>query len=175
MFVDFLDDRTTHHLDRQFMLGSSLLVAPVFVPVGEESEYYLPAGRWTAFFNPSRVQAGPAWIKEVIPIDQLPVWVRQGTVLALGPTGVGRPDYDFASAIDVHVYELEEGQTVQTEVPSGKGADIAGVFETKLQGGEVVVKVTGGEVGLASVRYFVGGQVHQVDVQQGQREVSLRV
>lgn len=175
MFIDFLDDRTTHHLDRQYMLGPSLLVAPVFVPVGEESEYYLPAGRWTAFFNPSRVQAGPTWIKEVVPIDQLPVWVRQGTVLALGPTGIGRPDYDFASAIDVHAYELEEGQIVQTEVPSGKGADIAGIVETKLQDGEVVVKVTDGEVELASLTYFGTGQEYKVDVQKGQREASLRV
>nr|VWO98814.1 ATP-dependent molecular chaperone HSP82 (82 kDa heat shock protein) (Heat shock protein Hsp90 heat-inducible isoform) [Ganoderma boninense] len=175
MFVDFLDDRTTHHLDKQYMLGPALLVAPVFVPSGEESEYYLPAGRWTAFFDPSRVQVGPVWIKEVVSVDQLPVWVRQGTVLALGPTGIGRPDYDFASAIDVHVYELEEGQVVQTEVPIGKGTDIAGVVETQLQGSEVIVKVASGEVGLASVTYFIGGQVHKVDVGSGQKEVSLRV
>ncbi|PIL23787.1 hypothetical protein GSI_13537 [Ganoderma sinense ZZ0214-1] len=175
MLIDFLDDRTVHHLDRQYMLGPSLLVAPVFVPVGEESEYYLPAGRWTAFFDSSRMQVGPAWIKEVVPIDQLPVWVRQGTVLALGPTGIGRPDYDFANAIDVHVYELGEGQIVQTEVPSGKGADIAGVVETKLQGNEVIVKVASGEVGLASVTYFIGGQVHKVDVGNDQKEISLRV
>ncbi|EJF65632.1 hypothetical protein DICSQDRAFT_49455 [Dichomitus squalens LYAD-421 SS1] len=175
MFIDFLDDRTTHYLDRQYMFGPSLLVAPVFVPDGEESEYYLPAGRWTSFWNPERVRVGPTWIKEVVPIDQLPVWVRQGSVLALGPTGVGRPDYDFAKTVDVQVYELEEGQVVQTEVPTGKGTQIAGVIEAKLQGGQVFVGVASGEVGLASVSYLAGGQVHRADVASGQTQVSLRV
>ena len=175
MFVDFLDDRTTHTLDRQYMFGPSLLVAPVFVPDGEESEYYLPAGRWTSFFNPQRSQAGPTWIKEVVPIDQLPVWVRQGTVLALGPAGVGRPDYDYAKAVDVQVYELEDVQVVRTEVPAGRGTEIAGVIETKLQGGEVFVNVASGDVGLASVSYLAGGRVQKVDVANGQKQVGLKV
>lgn len=48
------------------MLGPSLLVAPVFVDVKEESEYYIPAGRWTSFFHPERTVQGPVWIKEVV-------------------------------------------------------------------------------------------------------------
>jgi alpha-glucosidase (family GH31 glycosyl hydrolase) len=48
------------------MLGPSLLVAPVFVDVEEESEYYLPAGRWTSFFHPDRTEQGPVWIKEIV-------------------------------------------------------------------------------------------------------------
>ena len=65
MFLEFLWDRTTHYLDRQYMLGPNLLVAPVFVPEGEESEYYLPPGRWTSFFHPTRTIEGPLRAKEV--------------------------------------------------------------------------------------------------------------
>ncbi|KAJ3515567.1 hypothetical protein NLJ89_g1674 [Agrocybe chaxingu] len=65
MFLEFLDDRTTHYLDRQFMLGPNLLVAPVFVPLNEETEYYLPAGRWTSFFHPERTIDGPKWVWDV--------------------------------------------------------------------------------------------------------------
>lgn len=175
MFIEFLEDRTTHYLDRQYMLGPSLLVAPVFVPDGEESEYYLPAGRWTSFFHPSRTQYGPTWIKEVVPIDEIPVWVRQGSVLCLGPSGIGRPDYDFASGVEVQVYELDEGQNVQAEVPTGKGAGIAGVVEAKLERGEVTVRVVSGHVALASLSYFAGGQVKKAGADQNQNEVSLKV
>ena len=175
MFLEFLDDRTTHHLDRQYMLGPSLLVAPVFVPDGEQSEYYLPAGRWTSFFHPSRTQTGPAWVKEVVPINEIPVWVRQGSVLCLGPSGVGRPDYDFAGAVEVRVYELEEGQAVQAEVPTGKGADIAGVVAAKLKDGVVTVSVASGEVSLASFSYLAGGQVKKVDVEKGQKQALLKL
>ncbi|KAI0371721.1 alpha-glucosidase [Pilatotrama ljubarskyi] len=173
MFIEFLEDRTTHHLDRQYMLGPNLLVAPVFVPDGEESEYYLPAGRWTSFFHPSRTQMGPTWVKEVVPINELPVWVRQGSVLCLGPSNVGRPDYDFAQGVEVQVYELDEGQTVQAEVPAGKGPAIAGVVEATLRDGKLLVRVANGEVGLHSVTYRAGGLERRVSVAQGEEEVSL--
>lgn len=84
MFLEFIDDRTTHHLDQQYMLGPSLLVAPVFVSADEETEYYLPAGRWTSFYNPQRVVQGPTWIKEKVALDDIPLWVRQGSVVLLG-------------------------------------------------------------------------------------------
>ena len=58
MFLEFIEDRTTHYLDQQFMLGPSLLVAPSFVPDTEITEYYLPAGRWTSFYHPQRVVQG---------------------------------------------------------------------------------------------------------------------
>ena len=175
MFLEFLDDPTTHPLDRQYMLGPSLLVAPVFVPEGEESVYYLPAGRWTSFFRPSRTQQGPAWVRETVPIDEIPVWVRQGSVLCLGPAGVGRPDYDFASGVEVQVYELEEGQIVQAEVPVGKGTGIAGVVQAKLSGGELTVNVASGQVALASLSYFANGQVKKVDVGKDENVVSLKL
>lgn len=126
MFLEFPGDRTTHHLDRQFMLGPSLLVVPVFVPEGEETEYYIPAGRWTSFFYPDRFVDGPRWIKEVVPIDDIPVWVRPGSVLCLGPPGIGRPDYDYSVQLEVQAYEVPRGQTVIADIPSGRADEIVG-------------------------------------------------
>jgi len=47
--VDFIDDRTTHSLDQQYMLRPNLLFTAVFGEEGCEPEYYLPAGFWTAY------------------------------------------------------------------------------------------------------------------------------
>ncbi|EKM55719.1 glycoside hydrolase family 31 protein [Phanerochaete carnosa HHB-10118-sp] len=159
MFLEFPDDRTTHHLDRQYMLGPHLLVAPVFVPEGEESEYYLPAGRWTAFFDPERTVQGPAWVREVVPVDVLPVWVRPGALLALGPSGVGRPDYDYARDVEVQVYEPREGQDAYAEVPTGTQGANADVLKVVRRGGEVTVATAGDGVRVASVVLFVDGKV----------------
>ncbi|KAI0312736.1 alpha-glucosidase [Amylostereum chailletii] len=151
MFLEFPSDRTTHTLDGQYMLGPSLLVAPVLVPEGEESEYYLPAGRWTSFFEPGRTVEGPRWMREVVPIDAMPVWVRGGTVLPLGPERTGRPDYDLSEGLDLRLYELEDGANVKVDLPVGTGAQIAGTVQVKRIGDEIVVEVVSGEVGMATV------------------------
>lgn len=59
MSLEFPEDRTAWLCDQQFMLGSSVLVAPVFSEDGEV-EFYLPAGRWTSFWDDTVVQ-GPVW------------------------------------------------------------------------------------------------------------------
>ena len=143
MFLEFPEDPTTHHLDRQFMLGPALLVAPVFVPEGEESEYYLPKGLWTSFFYPDRTIEGPQWVREVVPLNEIPVWVRQGSVLCLGPENQGRPDYDYTKGLEVRVYNLPEGQPVLVEVPTGAGMNIAGTIKVENKEGNIVTTTDG--------------------------------
>jgi len=164
MFLEFPDDRTTHYLDRQYMLGKekyytivvrflnlfcgtsgpNLLVVPIFVPVDEDAEYYLPAGRWTSFFHPERTVTGPKWVKERVPIDEIPVWVRPGSVLLLGPEGIGRPDYDYTQRLEVRAYGLEDGAKVTVDVPVGKGTDLAGQIKVQRVNGALSVEVDGG-------------------------------
>lgn len=142
MFLEFPDDRTTHHLDRQYMLGPSLLVAPVFVPTEEESEYYLPAGRWTHFWS-NRVLEGPVWIKEFVPLDEIPLWVREGTVIGLGPQGIGRPDYEYGKELRVFVYSLGEGQTAKVDVPGPVGGNTVATIHAERKEGKLTVEVEG--------------------------------
>ncbi len=174
MFLEFPHDRTTHYLDRQYMLGPSLLVAPVFVPKEEESEYYLPEGRWTSFFHPERMVDGPVWVKEVVPLDEIPVWVRPNTVLCLGPTGIGRPDYEYAKAVDVQVYELQESRVVDTEIPKGVRKLTAGVVRVERNGDELKISVQG-DVDLTSVNLFFAGKVKKSEVGRGERTMSLKI
>lgn len=155
MFLEFPDDRTTHHLDRQYMLGPSLLVAPVFVPIEEESEYYLPAGRWTYLWcDGARTIDGPVWIKERVPINEIPIWVRPGTILCMGPAGIGRPDYDYGADVHVRVYGLQEGQAVRTDIPPQKGVDSIANVSAEKKEGRIVVKVAQGGCRLSSSKVF---------------------
>lgn len=79
MQLEFPDDPAVAHLDRQYLLGPSLLVAPVFSASGEV-DYYLPAGRWTNWFTREVVDGG-GWRREVHGFDTLPLWIREGAVI----------------------------------------------------------------------------------------------
>ncbi|CAK5279557.1 unnamed protein product [Mycena citricolor] len=161
MFIEFPQDRNTHTLDRQYMLGPSLLVAPVFVDVNEEVEYYLPAGTWTSFWHPERVVKGPVWLSELVPIDEIPVWVKDGTVLPLGPSKIKRPDYDYTQGLTLSVYQLADGQSVDTIIPGSTGAEIAAVIRTEKKNGEIKVSVISGQLQLKAVS-LLGESVKEV-------------
>jgi alpha-D-xyloside xylohydrolase len=81
MFVEFPNDPACRYLDRQYLLGASLLVAPIFNHAGR-SEYYLPAGPWTHLLNNERVNGGQ-WRSENYGFDSLPVFQRGGSILPL--------------------------------------------------------------------------------------------
>ncbi|KAG8825763.1 hypothetical protein FRC17_008547, partial [Serendipita sp. 399] len=159
MLVDFIDDRTTHSLDQQYMLGPSLLFAPVFGDDTHETEYYLPAGTWTAYTpllgsGKPRIVRGPRWVKEVVPLSEIPTYVRAGSVLALGPSDMKKPDYNLAENVELRVYHPEVGKTATCEIPSGHGAEIAATVLITSDENQVVVKIVEGLLGEWSIRLF---------------------
>lgn len=101
MFFEFPDDPAVGYLDRQFMLGPSLLVAPVMSADGWV-DVYLPAGTWTHLLSGERV-AGGRWIREHYGFDSLPLYVREGAVIARGNRD-DRPDYDYLNGLRLDVY-----------------------------------------------------------------------
>ena len=118
MMLEFSDDPGCDTLDRQYMLGDSLLVAPVFTSNGVV-DYYLPEGRWTSFLTGKTVEGG-RWIKEKHNYMSLPLMVRPNSVIPVG-ANEKRPDYDYADDVTFHVFELQNGKTVSTSVPTIEG------------------------------------------------------
>ena len=83
MIIEFPNDPACASLDRQYMLGDSLLVAPVF-SADNRVEYYLPAGKWTHFID-GRVVEGGRWMDETYDFMSLPLWTREGAVIPTEP------------------------------------------------------------------------------------------
>jgi len=123
------------------MLGPSLLVAPVFSPDGAV-RYYLPRGRWTNFFT-DHVVEGPRWMEETHGYQSVPLWVRPGTLLALGGNGA-KPDYDYTGDVVLHAYEIPEGEGTVAVVPS-----VGGTPETRFELKREGRKFTAGKKGAA--------------------------
>jgi alpha-D-xyloside xylohydrolase len=138
MVAEFPDDPACAYLDRQYMLGDRLLVAPVMSASGRVS-YYVPAGRWTHLLT-GEVVEGPRWVTEACGFDTVPVLVRPGTALPLGARD-DRPDYEYHDGVTLQLYELAEGE-VRVDVPSLGGA-VATSFVVVRQGDAIRVLRTG--------------------------------
>jgi alpha-D-xyloside xylohydrolase len=136
MLLEFPDDPTCAFLDQQYMLGDSLLVAPVFSHDGNVS-YYVPHGRWTNLFNGKQVE-GPGWRREEHDFMSLPLLVRPNSVIPIGSRNQ-RPDYDYSDGVTLHMYQMEDGKSVQVEIPSVDGK-IETTFQVTRDGNEIRVQ-----------------------------------
>ncbi|RSH95008.1 hypothetical protein EHS25_000093 [Saitozyma podzolica] len=130
MVLEFPDDPACQYLDKQYMLGDSLLVAPVFH--ASSASYYIPSGKWTCFWTNEVIQ-GPKWVKkDNYPLDMIPVFVRPNSVLLLGPEDIRVPDYDYEKTqLEVRTYALDK--EVAVDVPGLKG-EIVGRVKVKQDG-----------------------------------------
>jgi len=118
MMLEFPDEPGMDYLDRQYMLGDSLLVAPVMSEDGDV-EYYVPKGRWTNFQTGETI-AGPRWVREHHDFLSLPLLVRPNAIVAVGNRR-DVPDYDFADGVTFRVYEMDRGCSATAEVPTLTG------------------------------------------------------
>ena len=130
MFLEFPDDPGYDYLDRQYMLGDSLLVAPVFSPEGDV-DYYLPPGKWVSFFT-SAVVDGGRWVHEQHGYMSLPLLVRGNSIIAMGQED-SVPDYDYADDVTFHVFELDDNHAAVAEV-HGPSGDLEMSLELTRQG-----------------------------------------
>lgn len=105
MAMSFEEDRNCRYLDKQYMLGDSLLIAPIFNDQGMAS-YYLPKGKWFNYLT-GEVCTGGVWRQEYHDYLSVPLWVRENAVI---PVGVDAPDanYCFAKNMKFRVFGLEE-------------------------------------------------------------------
>lgn len=106
MVLEYTSDKNCAYLDKQYMLGDSLLVAPIF---NDESlaEYYLPEGKWTNFLTGEEREGGK-WYSEKHGYLSIPLYVRENSIVAVGAKENG-PVYDYADKVTFNVYALADG------------------------------------------------------------------
>ena len=141
MLLEFPQDPGVAQLDRQYMLGDSLLVAPVFTADGTV-DYYVPEGQWTSLLDGSTV-TGPRWHREQHGFDSLPLLVRPGTVLPLGAR-TDTPEYDYAEGITLALVNPVRGEKV-VAVPGSDGTE-SSRFSVRRKGREISVGALEGRI-----------------------------
>ncbi|OZJ05034.1 hypothetical protein BZG36_02124 [Bifiguratus adelaidae] len=169
MLLEFPEDPTTDFLDKQFMHGSSLLVAPV-MNYESEANYYLPAGRWTNFLTNETVE-GPKWIlKEKHDFSSIPLFARPNSIIAVGANKI-KPDYNYEEGLELRIYALDDGAKATASIPKVDGTIVATVTAER-KGDHVSIKVDGTSTEDYKIT-LVGEHLSNVDQGHDMRDSSL--
>ncbi|MBB3125763.1 alpha-D-xyloside xylohydrolase [Paenibacillus rhizosphaerae] len=139
MVLEYPQDPTCFTLDTQYMLGDSILVAPIFNKEGDV-QYYLPEGKWTNYLT-GEVLEGNRWYSENHGYMTLPMMIKPNTLLAVGKED-SRPDYDYADGVSLHLFELGDGAAAQADIVNTLAEHELSVTASR-SGNVIEVKATG--------------------------------
>jgi alpha-D-xyloside xylohydrolase len=84
LVFDFRSDPNVKNIGTQFMYGPAIMVSPVTAKGQTSRSVYLPAGKWYDFWTGVAVTGGTT-ITAPAPIEQIPLHIRAGSILPMGP------------------------------------------------------------------------------------------
>jgi alpha-D-xyloside xylohydrolase len=107
LVMDFPQDRNVYDIGSQYMFGPAFMVAPISRPL-DQRVVYLPKGtRWTNFWTGESV-AGGQRVDVKVPLDQIPLFIRGGSILPLGPV-MQYATQEPEDPIELRIYPGEDG------------------------------------------------------------------
>lgn len=119
--------------------GQKFLVAPVFSQTGMVS-YYLPKGIWTNYLTGEK-REGEKWHKEKFDYFNLPLLVRENTILAVG-NNTEDVEYDYTENLTLRIYEIGDGRETSIKVADKAGKEKV-YAEASRKGQVITIKVEG--------------------------------
>lgn len=108
LVMDFRSDVRAQNVADEFLFGPAILVSPVTEPGAVSRHLYLPSAVWYDFWT-GWLAKGPRTVDSPAPIDRLPLFVRGGSILPLGP------DVEYAAEkpadpVEIRVYRGASGE-----------------------------------------------------------------
>lgn len=140
MIIDFEQDLNTHTLDRQYMLGSNLLVAPIFNEEGIVQFYVPNGGTWTNYLT-GELYLGGKWYTQKYDYFGLPLLARPNSIIIEGNIN-SHAVYDFNKGFTAHWFEPSENIASEASiynqeselVATLKAINTEGKFQVDLSG-----------------------------------------
>ena len=136
MALEFAGDPAASAFDSEYMLGSSLLVAPV-TSSNDSSRIYIPSGVWTDFMTHEKVQ-GPRYISRKTTENTVPVFVRPNSIIPTrtpdSNSGIGSLDN-----LTFTCFGLGQGSAAACEV-FAVGGQGSGVITAEVEGNKIIVR-----------------------------------
>lgn len=112
LIFDYPSDTNVFNIKDQFMYGPAILVSPVITTGATSRSVYLPAGTWYDFWTGSAA-AGGTTVTANAPLSQLPLYVRAGSILPMGP--MIQYATQSADPLEIRIYEGQDGSFVLYE------------------------------------------------------------
>jgi alpha-glucosidase (family GH31 glycosyl hydrolase) len=103
LMLEFPEDLRLRCVDDQVLLGEHLMICPVVEQGAKSRKITLPAGVWHDFWS-ERTWQGPVSVEYPAPLDRLPLLVRGGTILPMGPVLQNIPDGHAFDHLEFHVW-----------------------------------------------------------------------
>jgi alpha-D-xyloside xylohydrolase len=107
LVMDFRTDNRVLNISDQFMFGPAILVNPVTEQAATSRRLYLPKTKWYDFWTGTAIEGGKA-IDAVAPLERLPLYVRAGSIVPMGPD-VQYAAEKPADPIELRVYRGANG------------------------------------------------------------------
>lgn len=149
----FPDDPRTHDLKSQMLFGEGMMVSPVLEPMyyGAQSaplagtstsrEVYLPKGTWIDFWTGRRLAGGKTMVVDA-PIERMPIHVRAGSVIPMGPV-MQYASEDLDPVIELRVYPGADGAyTYYEDAGDGWGYERGEYALTRMRWDDAARKLT---------------------------------
>ena len=103
LVMDWRADPRTRDIGDQFMFGPSILVSPMLAPNVSRRTLYLPESpSWYNFWT-GAPQPGGREIEAAAPLDRIPLYIRAGSILPLGPE-IQYADAKPAGPLELRIY-----------------------------------------------------------------------
>ncbi len=102
LVMDFTDDAKALNISDEFMFGDALLICPVYEYGARSREVYLPAGQWYEWHSGKPVNGG-CTISADAPYERIPVYVRAGQIIPIGPD-IQHTAQDDGSELKLKIY-----------------------------------------------------------------------
>jgi len=162
MVLEFPEDEMTHHLDRQYMLGEHLLVAPIFNDQGTVS-FYVPKtkGHWIDYLS-GKAYEGGRWYQETHDYFHLPLLVRPNQLIIEGHEQT-KAVYDYAEHPTIHLFDPQD--KTAAAIYDHHGEWIGEVAVERVDQ-ELIVKLTGIQQASLQIHTTAGKTSHKLTADQ---------
>lgn len=104
LLLEFPNDPKARAVADAFLLGSGLMVCPVVEPGITRRSVYLPEGQGWYDFWTGRHYAGGQTIEADAPLDRLPIFVPEGTILPLEPNQLQHTKAYTGERLEIRIY-----------------------------------------------------------------------
>jgi alpha-D-xyloside xylohydrolase len=109
LVLEYQDDPAVYAVDSQYLLGPALLVTPILEQGALSRRIYLPRGTWYNFWTDTPYEGG-RWLTIPTMLESLPLFVKAGTILPLGPVeqyvGERAAEHGGPDELTLRVYPL---------------------------------------------------------------------
>lgn len=136
MIMEFPEDGACDYLERQYMFGDSLLIAPIF-NFESTVDYYLPRGKWTNILTNEIIEGG-SWINEKFDFFTLPLMAKENSIIPIGGKD-NTCDYNYLENLQLHIFNLINETNAEINDVQGKT-----VFKVKAERNEnkIMIKLS---------------------------------